>query len=110
MLPLKDVIEILTQEKRKVELKLVKAYDSFCLYPNEADQNDWDRFSALDAAFDMAIEAIEKQIPMKIHIESDHPVYGYTLFCPRCNRMDIGGWSYCPNCGQSLTIETENDL
>lgn len=59
-LPLKDAIEILTQEKKKAELKLAKAYYSFCLYPNEADQNDWDRFSALDIAFEMAISALEQ--------------------------------------------------
>ena len=59
-LPLKEAIKILTQEKKKVELKLAKAYDSFCLYPNERDQNDWDRFSALDSAFEMAISALEK--------------------------------------------------
>lgn len=57
-LHLKEAIKILTQEKKKVELKLAKAYDSFCLYPNERDQNDWDRFSALDSAFEMGISAL----------------------------------------------------
>ena len=54
---------------------------------------------------DMAISALEKQIPMKIRIEREHPIYGYASFCPNCNRMDVGGWPYCPDCGQAITME-----
>lgn len=54
---------------------------------------------------DMAISALEKQIPMKIRIEREHPIYGYASFCPNCNRMDVGGWLYCPDCGQAITME-----
>ena len=56
-------------------------------------------------AVDMAITALEKQIPTKIRIEREHPIYGYASFCPNCNRMDVGGWSYCPDCGQAITME-----
>ena len=56
-------------------------------------------------AYKMAISALEKQIPMKIRIEREHPIYGYASFCPNCNRMDVGGWPYCPDCGQAITME-----
>ena len=64
--------------------------------------------SSLDVdswAAEIAVEAMEKQIPKKIRIEREHPIYGYASFCPNCNRMDIGGWPYCPDCGQAITIE-----
>lgn len=59
----------------------------------------------ISEALDMAISALEKQIPTKIRIELEHPIYGYASFCPNCNRMDIGGWSYCPECGQAITMK-----
>ena len=61
-------------------------------------------YEQLRKAVDMAISTLEKQIPKKIRIEREHPVYGYASFCPNCNRMDVGGWSYCPDCGQYITI------
>ena len=57
----KDAIEILLREKKKAERNLEKAYDSYCLYPNEHDQKDWDDYSALDVALDMAIIALQNQ-------------------------------------------------
>ena len=101
----KEAIEILLSEKKKAGYKLAKAYDSYCLLPNEHDQEDWNNYSALETALEMAVEALEKQMPMKIRIKRDHPVYGYTSFCPNCNRMDVVGWSYCPDCGQSIAME-----
>ena len=56
-------------------------------------------------AVEIAVEAMEKQIPKKIRIEREHPIYGYASFCPNCNRMDVGGWPYCPDCGQAITME-----
>ena len=63
----------------------------------------WDQLSEPDReAMEMAFSALEKQIPKKIRIEREHPIYGYASFCPNCNRMDVGGWSYCPDCGQAI--------
>ena len=101
----KEAVEILLSEKKKAGYKLAKAYDSYCLLPNEHDKEDWDNYSALVTALEMALEALEKQIPMKIRIEREHPIYGYASFCPNCNRMDVGGWSYCPDCGQAIAME-----
>lgn len=50
---------------------------------------------------DLAIEALEKQIPKKPYVGN----YGGKCWCPSCNdedEMDIYGTSYCPNCGQAL--------
>ena len=57
----KDAIEILLSEKKKVDANLKKAYDSYCLFPNEHDQKDWDDYSALATALDMAIEALREK-------------------------------------------------
>ena len=68
--------------------------------------------SSLDVdpwAVEIAVEAMEKQIPMKILIRREHSGYEYTSYCPNCKRMDVGGWSYCPDCGQSLVIEAEGE-
>lgn len=54
---------------------------------------------------DIAIKAMEKQIPKKveeIHVDE--------YFCPTCgseNPCDDGkiGDKYCPNCGQALEVE-----
>ena len=57
----KDAVEILLSEKKKADVKLEKAYDSYCLFPNEKDQTDWDTYSALSTALDMAISALQAQ-------------------------------------------------
>lgn len=28
--------------------------------------------------------------------------YEYSNYCPTCNRMDVEGFQYCPNCGQNI--------
>ena len=68
---------------------------------------EWDFPLDYAAAIDAAIEALEKQIPKKVCIEHAHPKYGYASFCPYCYRMDVRGWSYCPDCGQALKMEGE---
>lgn len=62
-LPLNDAIEILLSEKKKSDAKLEKAYDSYCLFPNEKDQIDWETYSALSTALDMAIKALKQPEP-----------------------------------------------
>ena len=66
-------------------------------------------YERLQKAFDMAIKALEKQIPKKPDLEGDgyadgHLVYD-TWICPCCEKgyeVDYEEYDYCPNCGQAL--------
>ena len=52
----------------------------------------------LQEAMDMGIEAIEKQIPKKLHIYANG-----TEHCPNCDANLTGmGFRYCVECGQAL--------
>lgn len=65
-------------------------------------------------ACEMAIDALEKQIPKKVIFSSDgyadgNPVYDLAE-CPKCGftfEDGDGCWesTYCPNCGQRLDWE-----
>lgn len=72
-LPLNDVIEILLSEKKKSDAKLEKAYDSYCLFPNEKDQIDWETYSALSTALDMAIKALKQPEPCEAGAQMSLP-------------------------------------
>ena len=55
-------------------------------------------------ALEMAINALEKQIPKKLK-EHTQSQYGCIPVCGVCNGiMDLmqGDLNYCPNCGQKL--------
>lgn len=56
------------------------------------------------AAFEMAIEALEKRMPKKPVTEKDKVIFG--IVCGRCPECDSAVYSttnlYCPNCGQAL--------
>ena len=56
------------------------------------------------AAFEVAIEALEKQIPKKPVTEKDKVIFG--IVCGRCPECDSAVYSttnlYCHNCGQAL--------
>ena len=112
----KDAIEILLSEKKKADIKLAKAYDSYCLFPNEHDQKDWDDYNAISGALEMAVDALEKQIPKKPgytklkykcngeDIEINHPE------CPYCRTHGLSLWDaaipigdmFCRRCGQAI--------
>ena len=60
-------------------------------------------------AIDMAINALEKQIPKKLK-EHTQSQYGCIPVCGVCNGiMDLmqGDLNYCPNCGQKLDWSDE---
>lgn len=64
--------------------------------------------SNLNEVFDMAIEALEKQIPKKVIFEDD----GNLLLCPNCGLDLMGSITepdhdpyYCFECGQALLWE-----
>lgn len=68
--------------------------------------------SPLTKALDVAIQALEKQIPKKPSYEGDgyadgHLVYD-TWICPCCEKnYEVGydNYDYCPNCGQRIELE-----
>jgi formate dehydrogenase maturation protein FdhE len=92
-----EAVEILLSEKKKAGYKLAKAYDSYCLFPNEHDQEDWDNYSALAAALEMAVEALEKQIPKKPKM----PLDAYWV-CPTCGSKVEHPFEHCRRCGQAI--------
>lgn len=63
-------------------------------------------------AYDLAISALEKQIPSKI----DYSELNYSNLpvskCPECKNTTVNRLlecKYCPDCGQRLEWEVEND-
>ena len=70
--------------------------------------------SPLTKALDMAIEALEKQIPKKPDLEGDGYADGYLVYdtwiCPNCGKhyeVDYEEYDWCPNCGQHIDRSKE---
>lgn len=64
-------------------------------------------------ARELAIKALEKQIPKKPNFEGDgfddkgNIIYD-TWICPCCEEhyeVDYDNYKYCPNCGQAICME-----
>lgn len=60
-------------------------------------------------ACNMAIQALEKQIPKKPNLEGDGYADGLLVYdtwiCPCCEKhyeVDYDEYDYCPNCGQAI--------
>ena len=53
---------------------------------------------------ELAMKALEKQIPKKLKVEVDnrHGVRNLYYFCPSCNSFRMKCRRYCSNCGQAL--------
>ncbi|MDO5399311.1 MAG: hypothetical protein Q4G33_15460 [bacterium] len=78
---------------------------------------NWESFIGINRTADIniAIEALEKQLPKKPEYEAD----GYddngqllydTAYCPNCRHefeVDYDATDYCPNCGQALDWSDE---
>lgn len=60
------------------------------------------------ALYNIAIEALEKQLPKKVEYEGGYIDNGFTKYrmakCPTCDRWYSNNdeVAYCPNCGQKL--------
>ena len=78
-----------------------------CNYPPE-------NYTRLREALDMAIEALEKQIPEIPDYEGDGYADGFLIYntwrCPCCGRyyeLDCNDdYIYCPQCGQRIDWST----
>ena len=60
-------------------------------------------------SLEMAIAALEKQIPKKPDLEGDGYADGQLVYdtwiCPNCEKryeVDYDNYDYCPNCGQHI--------
>lgn len=68
-------------------------------------------------AFNMAIKALEKQLPKKPDIygdgyDDDGNIIYDTYDCPNCQKsyeIEYEEYDYCPNCGQALNWSDDND-
>ncbi len=58
---------------------------------------------AIDSAYDMAVMALEKQIPKKPNIGNDNG--RQRKCCPACGCFYNPASKYCPKCGQALDLE-----
>ena len=62
-------------------------------------------------AIDMAINALEKQIPKKPIIRKTKNYFGYTeyILCPNCKKVDFGLTQpcFCRLCGQAIDWEED---
>lgn len=56
-------------------------------------------------ALDIAIEALEKQLPKKVAFKRN--AYGGISVCPICGASDYG--KYCRQCGQRINWEEEEN-
>jgi rubrerythrin len=69
---------------------------------------EWEYPIDYAAAFDEAVNALEKQIPKKLIFIKQK--YIETYLCPNCNDFfDYAEkFNYCPNCGQRLNWKDED--
>ena len=94
--------------KPEEAIKMLK-YNSNVIHKTINGETDINEVEALD----MAISALEKQIPKELIAEGDGYADGsivYDIFyCPSCDhRMEeIEVGDYCPNCGQKICLEGE---
>lgn len=64
---------------------------------------DYVDYSGISEAYDMAIEALEKQIPKKpIITRNEHSTRIIGYGCPACHKDVKGSDFYCWSCGQKL--------
>ena len=100
------------------ESEAVEKLKNMRLFMQITDKNSEHKFAEDDyKANEMAIQALEKQIPKKPTYEGDGyaPDGTFVLdewICPCCEtryEVDYDDYDYCPNCGQKLDLEDDDD-
>ena len=100
------------------ESEAVEKLKNMRLFMQITDKNSEHKFAEDDyKANEIAIQALEKQIPKKPTYEGDGyaPDGTFVLdewICPCCEtryEVDYDDYDYCPNCGQKLDLEDDND-
>ena len=93
---IEEIMNLLNSVSRLIELKKSNEIQEF-YYSDE--------FSKV---IDIAINAIEKQIPKKpIYDNDDYHRTGYR--CPNCNNTNPWGYKHCKHCGQKLDWNEEHE-
>lgn len=89
------------------------AIDKIKCFPNWNLDDEWLKEDEMQELSDMAVEALEKQIPKKIILNSEEDREYEDYICPNCKnilqqrikgstRMTIYNYKVCHNCGQAL--------
>jgi rubrerythrin len=98
------------------ENEAIEKLKNMRLFMQIEDENNDCEFTEDDyKANEMAIRALEKQIPKKPTYEGDGYAPDGTLvydtwICPCCGKryeVDYDDYTYCPNCGQKLDWSDE---
>ena len=100
------------------ESEAIEKLKNMRLFMQITDKNSEHKFAEDDyKANEMAINALEKQIPKKPTYEGDGYAPDGTFvwdewICPCCGtryEVDYDDYDYCPNCGQKLDLEDDDD-
>ena len=63
-------------------------------------QEQYPEYKQFTPAVDLAISALNKQIPMEVNVVIENNCLWHE--CPACGNRENGEGSYCCKCGQSL--------
>ena len=86
------------------EIKSIEALKNLRLFMKLEDKDNDVKFPyETYEAVDIAIKALEKQIPKKPKTDDRYVMY----ICPRCNEFIKINKNYCMNCGQKLDWSDE---
>ena len=74
---------------------------------NATYSDEWQGNEDITTAQHMAVDALEKQIPMKPENGQDDNFY-WGLVCPKCKNVLLEEF-YCPECGQHIDWSDEEN-
>lgn len=76
--------------------------EAIYILKNSAFLSTVSEYQEVEEATNLAIKALEKQIPKKVKMKDD-----YTPICPVCGE-EVWDMEYCDGCGQLLSDEAED--
>lgn len=76
--------------------------EAIYILKNSAFLSNVSEYQAVEEAINLAVDALEKQIPKKVKMKDD-----YTPICPVCGE-EVWDMEYCDGCGQLLSDEAED--